>query len=193
MVKYYDWTKGQGHCRKWLASYLLGWWFFLCVYMPRRINFDPINWVESSESVAGHWQPKNEWCSSDEWPPRLGQKTSDYQCCCEVDLWMILIHHSKKTQMALKKNAGMCVGKYSNEGALLADWYYSLAWWFISFNSSGIPRKCGVSILFCLLLYGRWNIKRAACRPPVGISSVSSCRVSWAVQSYPPLHLSTFR
>lgn len=102
--------------------------------MPRRVNFDPINWAESSESVAGHWQPKNEWCSSDEWPPRLGQKTSDYQCCCEVDLWMILIHHSKKTQMALKKNAGMCVGKYSNEGALLADWYYSLAWRFISFE-----------------------------------------------------------
>ena len=23
-------------------------------YMPRRVNFDPINWAESSESVAGH-------------------------------------------------------------------------------------------------------------------------------------------
>lgn len=28
----------------------------------------------------------------------------------------------------------MCIGKYSNEGALLADWYYSLAWRFISFE-----------------------------------------------------------
>lgn len=24
------------------------------VYMPRRVNFDPINWAESSESVAGY-------------------------------------------------------------------------------------------------------------------------------------------
>lgn len=32
--------------------------------------------------------------------------------------------------------------------------------------------------------FDRWNIKRAVCRPPVGIWSASSCRASWAVASH---------